>query len=467
MSTSGWDPPSTTDTCGTGGAGGAAAAAALPVDPYTSLAVHYGMLLGVDDFRVLAANPRGRLQVHQAWQHGPGVVWGFAVSRAAADDPRLAVGPGVAVDGWGRELTSPVRMCLDLLLWLGSHSECGFATRTNPDFFTFSARLLLRRTACLARPVPSVSSSCGSIDDAADASDFGSAGGSVQYTRVQESGQLELECYRPTTTTCVAERAGDVPVDERDQELAELRALVRDGVLPAGLPHEPLGWVDAFRMVAAKAVAGLAPGHDDAGAPGLFPNATPPAVLLADLPQVNLTRPGSDQPWQVDLGTVDLSVRRTHLPTWVIEELVAEAVQGRSGPVPMPDSGGPRVRGINLVTDGIDVDLTADVLVGTVAAGVEVRWLDRADTTGGWSEPLPITSSVTRVTESRGRRLSLAFTAPDGSDVHYRVVLRGTGPTPLMGRLPTVPLAGRVGDPSAGTAEGRDVVAVLTGGGAS
>ena len=146
---------------------------------------------------------------------------------------------------------------------------------------------------------------------------------------------------------------------------------------------------------------------------------------------------------------------------------MAEAVEGRSGRVPVPDAGGPRVRRIELETDRIDVDLTADVLAGTVAAGVEVRWLDRADSTGAWSEPLEVTPTVTPATEGRGRRLSLAFTAPEGSDLHYRLVLRGTGSTPMMGRLPTVPLAGRVGEPPGGTAEGRDVVEVLTGGGTS
>jgi hypothetical protein len=463
MSGSSWDPPPPTDTCGTAGA---AAAAALPIDPYTSLAVHYGMLLGVDDFRVLAANPRGRLQLHQAWQHGPGVLWGFPVARAAADDPRLAVGPGVAVDGWGRELASPARMCLDLVHWLDSHPECGFAARTASDHFTFSARLLLRRTACLSRPVPSVTSSCGAVDDTTGAAGYGSTGGSVQYTRVEESGQLELECYHRPHVTCVAERAGDAPVDERDREFTDLRALVRDGVLPAGLPHDPTGWVDAFRMVAARAVADLAPGRDDTAAV-LFPEASPPAVLLADLPLVTVTRSGPGQPWQVDLGVVDVSVRRTHLPTWVIEELVAESLEGRAGPVPVPDAGGPRVRTLGLGTDRIEVELTGDVLAGTVPGAVEVRWLDRADPTGGWSDPLDVTPTVEPATEGGGRRLSLAFAGAAGTDVRYRVVLRGTGPTPLMGRLPTVPLAGRVGDPPAGAAEGRDVVAVLSGGGAS
>jgi hypothetical protein len=446
VSNVGWDPPSAGDPTG---AGGAAGSAALPVAPYTSLAVHYGMLLGVNDFDVLAANPRGKLQLHQAWQHGPGVVWGYPVSRAADDDPRLAVGPGLAVDGWGREISVPVRMCLDLVQWLNGHPECGFGSRKDPDAFAFSARLLLRRTACLSRPVPSVSSSCGSSDD------------SVQYSRVEELGRLELECYSAPVQSCVAEKAGEQSTDERDDEFAALRALVRDGKLPDGL-RDPTGWVDAFRMVAAVTVAALAPSADadDPSSPRLFPHPTQPVVLLADLPRIVLTRAASDQPWQVDLGTIDLSVRRTHLPTWLIEELIAEVLAGRSGPVPVADQGGPRVRRVDFGTGRIDVDLTTDVLPGTVDDAVEVRWIDRADPAATWSAPLDVVSTLTPASDRTGTRLTLTFEVPAGSDVHYRLVLRGTGPTPLMGRSRMVPLSGNVGDPPGIAADGHDVVRV-------
>ena len=446
MSNMGWDPPPAGDPTG---AGGAAGSAALPVAPYTSLAVHYGMLLGVNDFDVLAANPRGKLQLHQAWQHGPGVVWGYPVSRAGDDDPRLAVGPGLAVDGWGREISVPVRMCLDLVQWLNSHPECEFGSRKDPDAFTFSARLLLRRTACLSRPVPSVSSSCGSSDD------------SVQYSRVEERGRLELECYPASTQSCVEEKAGGPSTDERDDEFAALRALVRDGKLPDG-QRDPTGWLDAFRMAAAVTVASIAPGTgaDDPSSPQLFPHATQPVVLLADLPRIVLTRAASDRPWQVDLGMIDHSVRRTHLPTWLIEELVAEVLAGRSGPVPVADQGGPRVRKVDFGAGRIDVDLTTDVLAGTVDGAVEVRWIDRADPAATWSAALDVVSTLAPASDGTGTSLTLTFEVPPGSDVHYRLVLRGTGPTPLMGRSRMVPLSGNVGDPPGSAAEGHDVVRV-------
>src|SRR5207245_1660443 len=83
-------------------------AGSLAADPYTSLAVHYGMLLGVSDFQVLVGNPRGKLQLHQAWQHGKGVVWGYGVVVDSGSG-QLRVGPGLAVarDGAPRPAALP------------------------------------------------------------------------------------------------------------------------------------------------------------------------------------------------------------------------------------------------------------------------------------------------------------------------------------------------------------------------
>ena len=52
----------------------------LPVDPFRSLYVHFGMLLGVDDFQTLDAYHRGKMWCHSAWLHGQGVIWGLQVA---------------------------------------------------------------------------------------------------------------------------------------------------------------------------------------------------------------------------------------------------------------------------------------------------------------------------------------------------------------------------------------------------
>ena len=342
-------------------------AGSLAADPYTSLAVHYGMLLGVSDFQVLVGNPRGKLQLHQAWQHGKGVVWGYGVVVDSGSG-QLRVGPGLAVDGLGREVASSADMCLDVHEWLVDQmTNSGFTPDGGPDRYSFSAQLVLTHAACLSRPVPSVSSACGPATDA------------VAYSRVLEMAHLDLRPYQRTEGIC-AKAAGtwEPPRDDRDQSFAGLRALVRGGVLPPGLPSAPQDWVSAFRAVAAAAAAAIGP-------PGLvprpsertrlFPEDEPGEILLADLPEIVLTK-ADDGTWHL-AAQADLSIRRTHLPTWIIEELIAEMLAGRVGRRPVPDAGGPRVTRIRLRDDHVAIEFSQNVIEGTVPQALEIRSFDR------------------------------------------------------------------------------------------
>ena len=74
----------------------------LPSNPFLAPRVTHGMLLGEDDFATVIGYPRGKHQLHQAWLHGSGVVWGYPVRNAGLYE--LKVGPGLAIDGIGREL---------------------------------------------------------------------------------------------------------------------------------------------------------------------------------------------------------------------------------------------------------------------------------------------------------------------------------------------------------------------------
>ncbi len=69
-----WDPPQQAS------AEGSDVATALTVDPFNSLAAHYGMLLGVSDFQVIGANPRGKMRLHQ-WPSTPWVARSRSVPR--------------------------------------------------------------------------------------------------------------------------------------------------------------------------------------------------------------------------------------------------------------------------------------------------------------------------------------------------------------------------------------------------
>ncbi len=443
-------------------------AASLAADPYTSLAVHYGMLLGVSDFQVLAGNPRGKLQLHQAWQHGKGVVWGYGVV-VDSDSGQLKVGPGLAVDGLGREVASSADMCLDVHEWLVDQMpNHGFKPDGGPDRYSFSAQLVLTHAACLSRPVPSVSATCGPATD------------TVAYSRVIEIAHLDLRPYQRTEGICSnAPGTWTPPDDARDQSFAELRALIRDGVLPSGLPYPPTDWLSAFRAVAADAAAAIGP-------PGLvpqpsertrlYPEDEPGEVLLADLPDIVLAKADGGK-WNLT-AHADLSVRRTHLPAWVIEELIGEVLTGRVGRTPAPDAGGPRVTRIRLRDDHVRVEFTQNVVEGTVPQALELRSFDRAAGAQGWSDPLPVQPVVTPAqpgTPPAPATVAFDLPTPPTADLSYRLVLRGTGSTPLLGIVARVdapnvgqpvPLAGWVGDPPGSAASGHDVVEMLTQGAA-
>ncbi|SFO74860.1 hypothetical protein SAMN05660464_0937 [Geodermatophilus dictyosporus] len=401
-------------------------AASLEVDPFTSLAVHFGMLLGVSDLQVLSAGPRGKLALHQAWQHGKGVVWGFPVT-VGEDSAELTVGPGLCTDGLGREVSSGVDLCLDVRAWLEDQRQAGTVTTTEDG--RFDARLVVRHEACLSRPVPTVASSCGQ------------GGESVGYSRVLEFAHLDLRPY--------ARR----PADERDAAFRQLRELVRDGTLPPELTTGT-GRLADFRAVAAHVVAGLGPPGllppRPADRTRLFPEDDPGEVVLADLPGMAVVRHGPGR-WRLDAPVVDLSVRRSHVPTWVLSELLAELLDGTIDEQCPADAGGPRVERVRVDGATVTIELRGEVVAATVPTALEVRPF-RVDT--GWGDPVPLTPALT------ADRVTFDLPAAPTEDVTYRMVLRGTGPTPLVGLVDgrPVPLAGFVGDPPGTRGQGRDVV---------
>ena len=343
-------------------------------------------------------------------------------------------------------------MCLDVHQWLEEVMAAGFEPRGAKPRYYLDARLFLSHAACLSRPVPSVSSTCGEGED------------SVQYSRVLEFGHLELRPYLRPVEDCVPkDDARDTWVDDRDDTFAAVRALVREGQVPS-LPRTPEGWLDAFRSVAAQSASRIGPPgvvHDEERT-RLFPEDEPGEVLLADLTGV-VVEQEADGTWHVAVDLIDLSVRRTHLPTWVIEELVVEALASRSGPGPTPDAGGPRVARMVPDDHGVTIELTADVVAGTVTEAIEVRSLDRSASAPAWSDPLPVATVFAREEATSAAEIRVAIPGVPSPDITYRIVLRGSGTHPLVGMVDgrPVPLAGRVGGPGATVHDGQDVVEML------
>src|SRR3954454_22002119 len=144
--------------CGCG-ADHATGDAMLPVNPYTALQYHFGMLLGVDDLETGQAYPRGKIRLHNAWLHREGVVWGLNVAFNTRGE--LVVDRGLALDAAGHELHLDHQACLDLGQWYAAHKD-------DPDFtFTadgtaqkFSVHVAAKFKACLTRPVPAIVEPC-------------------------------------------------------------------------------------------------------------------------------------------------------------------------------------------------------------------------------------------------------------------------------------------------------------------
>ncbi len=342
----------------------------LAADPYTSLSVHFGMLLGVSDIELLAANPRGKLRLHNAWLHGPGVVWGYRVTFDAASR-EVAVDRGLALDAVGRELFLNTRLCLDLDKWFeANHEKLGAG-----DDGDLVVDVVVRHRACLDRAVPAVAGECDDTPESA-------------YSRVIETVQIDLEA----------------PADGPPSTFRHLRRAL--GQRPGST--EP----DTLAALVARDSLELEPPEDDAG------------VILA---RITIKIAGGRP--DVAAGGIDHSVRRVHVPTMVVTELLG--LVAPAGPhldpssVAWPDD--------SHVTVLAGAPVHEATLAGNVVAN---RWDGGA---GAWAA-----LSVTPTFDAALGRLvlDLGEAIPAGTTV--RIVVTGSGPTPVTADVDgrPVPLAG-------------------------
>ncbi|MGD8587485.1 MAG: hypothetical protein PVG22_01500 [Chromatiales bacterium] len=98
--------------------------------PLRRVAYEAGMLLGLEATQDEQDYHRRRLSRHQYWLQGSGTLAGMVV---AVDPPgttetgpietRLTVGPGIGIDGLGREVLINETYCIDLGDWLKSQNE--------------------------------------------------------------------------------------------------------------------------------------------------------------------------------------------------------------------------------------------------------------------------------------------------------------------------------------------------------
>lgn len=436
----------------TTGPGSAPLATTLPADPFTDLAVQFGMLLGVADFDALAANPRGKMRLHNAWLHGEGVVWGYPVT---VDDTsrELRVGPGLALDAAGHELYLSFLSCLDLGAWFDTTSADKSANlRVHPDG-SFDAYVVVRYAACLAQPVPAMSSPCG-----------GSAN-DIAYSRVNEAVELLLmpnEAPERRITFPRLRGLFGVPAPNQPDE-AVRDALSRIADMPQG--RRARGWLHELRRILALETEGLAPvglktGHADSSR--LFPADEPADVVLAQLSGIRLTE-GADGTRTVSVRSINPSVRWSHVPTATIVELLsALGHAGRAGGA-VVDAGGPRIDPSNAEWDdnSIVVSTSGTFLEGTIASGTSIASIHPTQRDAVWTD-VDFTADFDQTNET----LTFRLTPPPRRPRWVRVLMRGTGGFPVMGRPrsgdgPPVAFAGAVGGPPSDGASGADVAFLI------
>lgn len=117
--------------------------------PLRRVSYQAGMLLGLDAARDEQSYHRRRLNRQQYWSQGSGTLAGMAVAlspnESDTQDPiltRLMVGPGVGIDGLGREVLIHEDYCIDLGDWLKAQSE----TRLRNGYDQAQERLWLKVT---------------------------------------------------------------------------------------------------------------------------------------------------------------------------------------------------------------------------------------------------------------------------------------------------------------------------------
>jgi hypothetical protein len=419
--------------CADGSGGGTV----LPNTPFEALRVAYGMLLGEEDFRVLMGHPRGKLMLHQSWLHGRGAVWGMAVED---QEDQLKVGPGLAVDGWGRELRLTSSWCVSVSAWAQRWLD-DQAGLVDCETVTVHTWIVAEYDACDGRSVPALADPC-DVNRRHD-----------DYSRTYEGCRITMADKPPSTLDAyrrvrmllgLRELTGDAAGHDVRDALDDLRHHSGQERAEVLLGH--------FRRLAAKDESELRPLDEEGDdCPPLPPVPEEEAgVVLAEVRIGIRAKAGCATVVSVE---ADPWVRPVLLPTQLIGELTCGLAPGLLGD-PL-DAGGPRL--IRSSVDWLDdnsqlvFSVTKPIAPGSQEGGVEVSSLD--DDGHGWSK-----KKIKDIHLSSDRRTVHVFLDGPPRFATARVLIRGTGRTSLFGEDPRVPFAGVEGGPPGTTDDGHDAV---------
>jgi hypothetical protein len=349
--------------------------AELPDSPECAPNYHFGMLLGVDDFRAEQGFHLGRLRRHQRLLHGAGVVAGYAVTFSA-EAFELRVEAGYAVDALGRDLVLAVKQCVSLpRWWLVHREEDAFHDIATPDDATVDLDVMVCYATCLGSPVPAIAEPC-----AGDAADVASEGHILESDRWLLDRQNELKA---------------MPV--ADQPTAR-----------AGL----------LREILARAVAETSPNP-----PAHEADEDDLCLPLARLRNVHLKL--EPDGWTATVGAIEMGVRETLLPGSLLQGLIL------ANPPPQPVVAGPVVVAGGATLSGTDLNLVFNQRLAPASATVDVFAVSEFVDALGWK---PFTLAMPTYDESDPARPTVHLVldrAPTGTLVRVTVV--GSGNAPLLG----------------------------------
>lgn len=457
----------------------------LPIDPYLSLRVRFGMLLGVDDFETIHAYHRGKMRLHNAWLHRQGAVWGLDV-QLDHESGEVRVAPGLAVDALGRELHLDRPACVHVGRWFDAQAEdpALVVEDLGSGSVRFDAHVVIRFRGCLTRQVPALVEPCDG------------AGQTTAYSRVFETVELLLVPGRaparaepPLPYHRLRLLFGlDEPREEEGAVTAADQAVLdaRDDIAAAPAAERGPRRLEAFRRFAVLDAIDLQPATPEEGEEvSLFPAVDPAPLVLAELRGLTLQGEAGARTLVADTGTIDTSMRFTHVATATIEELLCaccpEAAEeeeeeeeeddddggggggggggeagggGGGAEPPAPDNAaaaGPRADRASITRTPKRIVFDTNTPLAPASLEPEAVSVTSFDAEGGWStvdlKAVRLSADGTRVTVDLKE-------AAEGRWV--RLIVRGTGPRPVLG-TDGVPL----GAPPGNVHDGRDFVAMI------
>jgi len=220
----------------------------------------------------------------------------------------------------------------------------------------------------------------------------------------------------------------------------------RNRILGLASAQQPGEYLTAFRKYAALDEIDLRPATAPDGSTSLlFPADDNTVVLLANIKDITLDDPSGTP--KLTGGTVDRSVRPSHVATATIEELLCGLH------LPAPGQAGPQVvaGSVNITAGSKTVTLQADSDVNPATVEAAVFSATSLDATG-WTD-----LSVSKATwTAASKTITLTLTTAAKAGTLVRLIARGTGSIPVMGAN-NIPLGGTDAGP-----DGRDFVYMQT-----